>query len=110
MDKRIKLALAAIFLASMACTAPFGFTFGNEGPRTRGSGNEVTISPEISGFDRLDIGHTFEVDIIQSQTYSLVVTVDDNIEQYLVIDDSGGTLTLNLEDNRSYTNKTKIDG
>jgi len=106
MDKRIKLALAAIFLASIACTAPFGFTFGNGGPITRGSGNEITVSPEVSGFDSLDIGHSFEVDIIQSQTYSLVVTVDDNIEQYLVIDDSGGTLTLNLDDNRSYTNVT----
>lgn len=106
MDRRIKLGLATFFLASIACTAPFGFTFGNGGPLTRGSGNEVTITPEVSGFDSLDIGHSFEVDIIQSQTYSLVVTVDDNIEQYLVIDDSGGTLTLNLEDNRSYTNVT----
>jgi len=106
LDKRIKLGLATFFLASIACTAPFGFTFGNGGPLTKGSGNEVTIMPEVSGFDSLDIGHSFEVDIIQSQTYSLVVTVDDNIEQYLVIDDSGGTLTLNLEDNRSYTNVT----
>ena len=106
MDKRIKLVFAAVLLASLACTAPFGFTFGNDGPITRGSGNEVTITPEVSGFDSLDIGHSFEVDIIQSQTYSLVVTVDNNIEQYLVIDDSGGTLTLNLEDNRSYANVT----
>jgi hypothetical protein len=106
MNRRVKLAFAALVLASLACTAPFGFTFGNGGPITRGSGNEVTITPEVSGFDSLDIGHSFEVDIIQSETYSLVVTVDDNIEQYLVIDDSGGTLTLNLEDNRSYANVT----
>jgi hypothetical protein len=106
MNRRVKLAFSALLMASLACTAPFGFTFGNGGPRTRGSGNEVTISPEVSGFDSLDIGHTFEVDIIQSQTYSLVVTVDDNIEQYLVIDDSGGTLTLNLEADRSYSDVT----
>ena len=106
MDKRIKLRLAVFFLASIACTAPFGFTFGNGGPLTRGSGNEVTITPGTSGFDSLDIGHTFEVDIIQSETYSLVVTVDDNIEQYLVIAERGGTLVLGLEDNRSYTNVT----
>ena len=106
MDKHIKLGLAAIFLASMACTAPFGFTFGNGGPLTRGSGNEVTITPGTSGFDSLDIGHTFEVDIIQSETYNLVITVDDNIEQYLVIDEREGTLVLGLEDNRSYTNVT----
>jgi len=106
MDKRIKFALAVIFLASVACTAPFGFTFGNGGPLARGSGNEVTITPGTSGFDSLDIGHTFEVDIIQSETYSLVITVDDNIEQYLVIAERGGTLVLGLEDNRSYTNVT----
>ena len=106
MNKRIKFALVTIFLASIACTAPFGFTFGNGGPITRGSGNEITVSPEVSGFDSLDIGHSFEVSIIQSETYNLVVTVDDNIEQYLVVDDNGGTLTLNLEDDRGYIDVT----
>ncbi len=106
MNGRLKLAFAALLLASLACTAPFGFTFGNDGPITRGSGNEMTVSPEVSGFDSLDIGHSFEVDIIQSETYSLVVTVDDNIEQYLIVDQSGDTLTLSLEDGRLYTNVT----
>jgi hypothetical protein len=106
MSKRLKLALAAMLLASLACTFPFEFTFGNGGPITRGSGNEVTITPNVSGFDSLDISHAFEVDIIQSQTYSLAIDVDDNIEQYLVVDDSGGTLVLGLEDGRTYTNVT----
>jgi hypothetical protein len=105
-DKRLKLALAAILLASLACTFPFEFTFGDGGPITRGSGNEVTLTPYVSGFDSLDIGHAFEVDIIQSQTYSLAIDVDDNIEQYLIVDDSGGTLVLDLEDGRAYTNVT----
>jgi len=106
MDKRLKLAFAAMLLASLACTLPFDFTFGNGGPLTRGSGNEVTITPNVSGFDSLDINHAFEVDIIQSQTYSLAIEVDDNIEQYLIVDDSGGTLVLGLEDGRTYTDVT----
>ena len=106
MSKRLKLALAAMLLASLACTLPFDFTFGNGGPLTRGSGNEVTLTPNVSGFDSLDIGHAFEVDIIQSQTYSLVITVDDNIEQYLVVDERGDTLVLGLEDGRAYSDVT----
>lgn len=96
MKKSLNLAFVALLLASLACTIPFI-------SGTRGSGNEVTITPAISGFDSLDISHTFEVDIIQSQTYSLVVFVDDNIQQYLIVNESGGTLTLSLEDGRSYT-------
>ena len=106
MSNRLRLALAAVLMASLACTLPFGFTFGNGGPLTRGSGNEVTLTPNVSGFNSLDIGHAFEVDIIQSQTYSLAIDVDDNIEQYLIVDDSGGTLVLGLEGGRAYTNVT----
>ena len=106
MNTRLKLALGAIFVASLACTAPFEFTFGDSGPRTRGSGNEVTLTPNVSDFNSLDISHTFEVNIIQSQTYSLVIEIDDNFEQYLIVDDSGGTLVLGLEEGRSYTNVT----
>ena len=66
----------------------------------------VTVEGSFSGFENLDIGHSFKVDIIQSQTYSVVVRVDDSIEQYLVMDQSGDTLKLGLEDGRLYTNVT----
>ena len=54
----------------------------------------------------MDISHTFDVDIIQSQTYSLVIFVDDNIEQYLIVEERGDTLVLGLEEGRSYVNVT----
>ena len=106
MNTRLKLALGAILLTSLACTAPFEFTFGDSGPRVRGSGDEITLTPNVSGFDSLEIGHAFEVDIIQSQTYSLAIDIDDNLEEYLIVDDSGGTLVLALEEGRNYTNVT----
>jgi hypothetical protein len=95
----LKAALAALLLASLACTFPFTSS-------TSGSGDIVTVEESVSGFDRLEIHHSFEVDIIQSQTYNLIVRIDENIEQYLIIDRRGDTLALDLEDGRSYTNVT----
>lgn len=97
MNTRLNIALAVVLLASLACTIPFV-------SGVRGSGDLVTVDERVSGFDSLNISTSFEVDIIQSQTYSLVVRVDDNIEQYLVIDQRGDTLFLGLEEGRTYTN------
>ena len=101
MSVRLKLAFAGLLLASLACAIPF-FDIAT----TTGSGDLVTLDESVSDFDSLEIRHSFEVDIIQSQTYSLVVRVDDNIEQYLIIDQRGDTLILDLEEGRTYSNVT----
>ena len=101
MRSRLKLAFITVMLAALACSIPLIDTVA-----ITGSGDLVTVEESVSGFDRLDISHTFDADIIQSQTYGLVVELDDNLVEYLIIEQRGDTLLLGLEDDQSYNNIT----
>ncbi len=64
-----------------------------------GSGNVVTQEEAITGFDKVDIGHSFEVDINQGDTFRVIVRADDNIAQYLKVVKQGDTLQIGLKPN-----------
>jgi len=68
-----------------------------------GSGNIVTQDESITGFDRVSVEQSFDVTISQGEEYKVVVSVDDNVVQYLDIDKVGDTLNIRLESNRSYS-------
>ena len=67
-----------------------------------GSGNVVTEEKSVSGFDRVDVSHGFEVDIRQGGAFSVVVRIDDNLVRYLRVLKEGSTLKIGLESLRSY--------
>ena len=48
-----------------------------------GSGELETREMEYSGFERLDIGSAFEVDITRGDSYSVIITADDNVIEYI---------------------------
>ena len=62
-----------------------------------GSGNVVTQEEAITGFDQVDISHSFEVDISQGDTFSVVIRVDDNLVRYLEVVKVGNTLQIGLK-------------
>jgi hypothetical protein len=63
----------------------------------RGSGNLVTREMDFSGFKRLDVSSAFVVDVTQSDTYSVVVTVDDNLVDHLDVSKRGDTLYVGMD-------------
>ena len=63
------------------------------------SGRIVTREETFTGFDKLDVGHGFEVDVRQAEDFSVVVRVDDNVEQYLEVAKRGSTLQIGLDSN-----------
>jgi hypothetical protein len=71
-----------------------------------GSGNVVTQEPDITGFDKVDAGHAFRVKISQSETYSVVVRIDDNLLDELVLDKTGSTLRIGLKPGVGVRNAT----
>jgi hypothetical protein len=74
------------------------------GARTiSGSGDVVTREEPITGFDRVDVSHAFQVDISQGDTFSVVVTVDDNLVEYLEVVKQGDTLKIGLEPGQGYS-------
>jgi hypothetical protein len=63
----------------------------------RGSGNLVTREMDFSGFKRLDISSAFVVDVTRSDTYSVVITVDDNLVDHLDVSMRGDTLYVGMD-------------
>lgn len=67
-----------------------------------GSGNVVTLTEEFTGFNRVEASHSFDIDIIQGDEYSVVLRVDENFVDYLDVNKRGNTLDLDLKDEYSY--------
>jgi hypothetical protein len=80
---RISLLLIGVLILS-ACY-PFSKTV-----RLDGSGEVETLEYEFSDFDRIDSSHVFEVDIQSADAFSVVVSVDEDVTEYLDISVLGG--------------------
>ena len=66
-----------------------------------GSGDVVTQKEDISGFDSLEISSAFKVVVIQGETYSVVIRIDDNLQKYLEVVKQGNTLKIGLKTDRT---------
>ena len=72
------------------------------GGEVRGSGNVVTQEFSITGFDKVDVSHAFTVDIGQADSFSVDVSIDDNLVEYLRVEKQGSTLKIGLEPGPNY--------
>jgi len=68
-----------------------------------GSGEVVTQEEAISEFDKVDISQSFNVEIKQGESFSVLIRVDDNLVEHLNVVKQGSTLRIGLDPNRSYT-------
>jgi hypothetical protein len=64
-----------------------------------GSGSVVTQEEAITGFDKVDISYSFEANISQGDTFSVVIRADDNLVEYLQVIKEGDTLRIGLVPN-----------
>jgi len=90
MKKAIVAVLIAILLTSGALA---GCVVG----AVVGSGTLDTQEFDFSGFNRVDVGHAFEVEIIQSESYSISITADDNLFEYIQVSKAGETLKIGTQ-------------
>lgn len=70
--------------------------------RVKGSGDVVDVEYSFGDFERLDLSQAIEVTITQSDTFKVVLFVDDNIVNYLEVRRSGDWLIIGLEDEHTY--------
>ncbi|MCW4029240.1 MAG: DUF2807 domain-containing protein [Candidatus Bathyarchaeota archaeon] len=82
----ILIALAVVGLLP-GSWAPFG---------TVGSGNMTTQEFAVTDFTGVAAGNGFQVIITQGTTYSVKVTTDDNLQQYVDVQKSGDTLRVRM--------------
>lgn len=68
-----------------------------------GSGNVETRTESDTDFTKVSVSHAFDVDITQSSSYLVRITLDDNLFQHLEVFKTGEILTIRLQSGFSYT-------
>jgi len=66
------------------------------------SGHLVTQEHELTGFDGVEGGLGFEVDIRQGDTFQVTTSVDENVLPYVVIRVEENVLKLGMDPNHTY--------
>jgi hypothetical protein len=69
----------------------------NDDHAIRGSGTLTTMRLDLRDFSAVQLSHTFDVDITQSQAFAVSLTVDDNLVDSVVAEVQGDTLVLGVE-------------
>jgi len=107
MKQPIFLMLGSLIVVSLACALPELPSISLES--LTGSGNVVTREEAISDFDKVDISHSFDVDIKQGEAFSVLIRVDDNLVEQLQIEKSGSTLKIGLKPGVSIVSNATLE-
>jgi len=71
-----------------------------------GSGNLETKTFDFSDFTKIEAQNGFQVELTQSSAYSIEITTDDNVQEYIEVTKSGDTLRIRLTGFRYYSSVT----
>jgi len=71
-----------------------------------GSGGLETRDFDYSDFSHVEVGSAFQVEVIQSASFDVSITADENIFDYLIVSKSGNTLEIRLKSGYSYRSFT----
>jgi len=92
-----KLAILIAVTALVALSLTSGLLVGCQGGVVKGSGNLKTENYNLSDFTGVNISSAFKVEINQSGSYSVEVTADDNLFEYVDVSKEGETLKIGLK-------------
>ena len=73
-----------------------------------GSGKLVTEDFNFSGFTKVEAHNGFQVELTKSSTFSIEITADDNVHEYINVTKTGETLEIGLGWGRNYRLVTLI--
>ena len=71
-----------------------------------GSGNLVSKDWDYSGFTVVDAGSAFEVEVSQASAYSVTITADDNVLDYIKVIKSGDAVKIRMRSGIGYAGVT----
>jgi hypothetical protein len=74
----------------------------------QGSGKIITEKRALSGFSAIEAGGAIDVDVTQSDSYSVEVTTDDNIMPTIITKVEGETLTIEREDHELFNGGSTV--
>ncbi len=87
--------LAAVAVLAALLTMPLAVSGCSSGP--------VVTPEDFTNFTRLDIQNAFDAEIVQSGTFSCVITSSKALIDYLSVTQQGETLTVKLAPNHPFT-------
>jgi len=74
------------------------------GTSISGSSTSETREMDFSDFNIVKVGHAFEVSVTKASSFSVSITMPDNLFDYLVIEQSGDILYIGLKPNLRFWN------
>lgn len=86
-----------VFLLLLSVTVLFSCKYLG-GKRVRGNGNDVTSERSVSDFRGVESYGSFNVTLIPSQTASVKIETDENLQQYIETYVDGGNLQIRTRD------------
>ena len=101
-----KLATLVVAAALAVALLIPGLLAGCEGISVTGSGNLTTETFDFSDFTRVEAQNGFQIEVTQSSTFSIEITADDNVHEFIEVEKSGETLVIRLRGNRFYRSVT----
>ncbi len=101
------LMLGSLIVVALACSLPELPSISQVS--LTGSGNVVTQEEAISDFDKVDISHSFVVDIKQGENFSVIIRVDDNLVEQLQVEKFGSTLKIGLKSDVSIVSNATLE-
>ncbi len=90
----IVVVVVGVVIAAFAFVFLAGFVPANQ---VIGSGNTETRTESHTDFTKVTASHAFDIDITQSSSYLVRITLDDNLFQHLQVFKTGETLTIRLQ-------------
>jgi hypothetical protein len=98
--KKVVMLMVTVLLVAWLAAGCYG--------TIRGSGDLETREFDFSDFTRVEVGTAFEVEVVQSDSFSIRIIMDDNIFEYLDVSRSGETLEIRLKSGYGYVSYTSI--
>jgi len=102
MKKLVTLTLVAV----LAVFLTLGGLVGCIGENITGSGDLTTETHDLSDFTQIEAHSGFELEVTMSNTFSIEITADDNVHEYIEVEKSGDTLDIRLRGTRFYHSVT----
>jgi hypothetical protein len=102
---------APVFIVTLLVTASLLTVFSGCRGVTQtivGSGNLITQEMDATDFTKLEISHVFQATVTRSDSFSVTITVDNNLLGYVVVRKSGSTLRIYLKAGYAYIGTTKM--
>ncbi|MBF9016352.1 MULTISPECIES: GIN domain-containing protein [unclassified Oceanispirochaeta] len=96
MKKINRLLIIAITVSTLAGCSMFNLI--------TGSGDAVDTNYDFNSFTAVSINETCDLTVVQGDTFSVIITTDDNIADYLEVTESAGTVSIALKSGNSYNN------